>query len=138
MRGRKRIKLSPMQRVILAFPGGEGLASVRPLLDQLRQQFPATAPEDFVEEVGKALLKLRRLGALSLERRFGAGRRAVEAGEWENFSLRRFVVWDGPARQWAVSDTQGGADDILIRLSRGGVDDLRLYELQNSRRKLSR
>jgi hypothetical protein len=81
MRGRKRIKLSPVQRAILAFPGSDGLVSVRPLLDRLWREFPGASREDFVDEVGKALLKLHRLGGLYLERQFGVERRAVKGGE---------------------------------------------------------
>ena len=127
-----------MQRAILAFPGSDGLVSVRPLLDRLWRESPGASREDFLDEVGKALLKLHRLGGLYLERQFGVERRPVKAGEWEGFSLRHFVVWDGSARQWAVSETQGGADDILVQLSQGGADDLRLYELQNEGRGVSR
>jgi hypothetical protein len=123
-----------MQRAILAFSGSDGLVSIRPMLDCLWREFPRVSREDFVEEVGKALLKLHRLGDLYLERQFGVERRIVKVDEWEDFSLQHFVVWDSSTQQWAVSERQGGADDILVQLSQGGVDDLRLYELQNEER----
>lgn len=74
MRGIKRVRLSPMQRAILSFPGSDGLVSLRHMLDHLWDRFPKTSREAFITEVGKSLFKLRRLGDLYLERQYGTER----------------------------------------------------------------
>lgn len=133
MRGRKGIKLSPMQRAILSFPGSDGRASVRLLLDHLWHLFPRTSREAFIDEVGKNLIKLHRLGDFYLARQYGVDRLTVTVNEWDDFSLRNFVGWDRASQQWAVSKRQEEVDDILIQLLQGGINDLKLYGIQNKK-----
>ncbi len=119
-----------MQRAILSFPGSDGLVSLRHMLDHLWVQFPKAAREAFIDEVEKALLKLRRLGALYLERQYGTERRPMTVDEWHSFSLLNFVQWDSDGRRWTLSPSQAGVEDVFVQLSQGGINDLRLYEIQ--------
>jgi|GEM_PF-2919997 len=122
-----------MQRAILSFPDSDGLVSLRRMLDHLWAQFPATSRETFIDEVGKSLLKLWRLGDLYLERQYDTDRRPLTVAERVGFSLLNFVEWDGDAQQWKISPGQSGVEEIFVQLSQGGINDLRLYEAQNER-----
>ena len=130
MRRRKRIRLTPMQRAILFFPGSDGLVSLRHMLDHLWDLFPKASREAFIDEVGKALLKLWHLGDLYLERQYGLERRSMTVDECRSFSLLNFVEWDCDGQRWTVSPGQAGVDDVFVQLSQGGINDLRSYEIQ--------
>lgn len=136
MRGRKKVKLTPLQRAILAFPGPDGLVSIRPMLGELWLKFPRESREKLIKDVGIALLKIRRLGGLYLCRQFGSERQTVKVDEWGDFCLSNFIVWNSSTQQWSINENQKGVDDILVQLSQGGADLLRMYELQKRERSL--
>lgn len=119
-----------MQRAMLSFPGNDGLVSLSRMLDHLWDQFPNESREVFIGEVGKSLLKLHRLGDLSLERQYSTNRRPMTVDEWDGFSLLNFVEWDSNAQRWTVRPRQPGVEDFLVQISQGGINDLRLYEAQ--------
>jgi hypothetical protein len=117
-----------MQRAILSSANSEGLIDFRSMLDHLWSLFPGASREAFIDEVGKNLIKLWRLGDLYLERKDGVERRTMTVDEWKHFSLREFVVWDGDSHQWALSQKHEELQDLFVQLSQGGIDDLRRYE----------
>ena len=130
MRGRKRIRLTPMQKAILSFPGSDGLVSLPSMMDHLWAEFPRASREDFIDEVQNTLLTLRRLGDLYIELQNGTDRRPITVDEWCSFSLPNFIEWDGDGQRWTLSPGQTGVEDVFVQLSQGGINDLELHEIQ--------
>jgi len=120
-----------MQRAILSFPGSDGLGSLHHMLDHLWAQFPNASREAFIDEVENALLKLRRLGNIYLERQNGTERRPMTVDEQDSFSLLNFVEWDSAGQRWTSTPEQTGVEDVFVQLTQGGINDLRLYETLN-------
>lgn len=132
MRGRKKVKLTPLQREILEFPDKEGVASICPMLTFLSRELPSAEKDKFLDKVETALIKIRRHGYLYIDRLIDKDRYTLKVEEWKEFSLRDFVVWDRETELYKLNKAKSEIDDVLIQLSQGGVDDLALYYHQIS------
>ena len=116
MRGRKKVKLSPIVREILSFPNERGLASIPALLDYLYLRFRYQSPFELLEEAQEALRTCWRLGYLYVELRNADRRRFITVPEWETLSLSDLVRWEDAEQHWKVRRQEPPADDVLIRL----------------------
>ena len=119
-----------MQKAILSLPGSDGLVSLPSMMDHLCAEFPRASREDFIDEVQNTLLTLRRLGDLYIELQNGAERRPITVDEWRSFSLPNLIEWDSDGQRWTLSPGQTGVEDVFVQLSQGGIDDLKLHEIQ--------
>ena len=158
MRGREKVKLSPIVQHILRFATGanrNGVVSLTRLLDSLYTSIGTGNPEQFILFAEKGLQTCRNLGYLYLEIVVNGTRQYTLAWGWERQPLSEVVDWDTDREEWQMRrgklavvagrgcDREGGemrcqqvvVEDILVQLSQGGVRALALYETQNRGRR---
>lgn len=131
MRGRKKIKLTKLQREILGFPGEDGLASLPGMIMHLAQKRSIERKQEFLTEMEIALIKLRRLGDLYIDRLIDGRRHSLLVDEWKEFYLEKLLIWSDEEGNYKVNPNEPNTSDVLIQLSQGGVKDLELYYRQN-------
>jgi hypothetical protein len=135
MRGRKKVRLSPIVIEILSFPDDSGLASLPQLLGHLQELHSDLPPAKLLEQVERAVLKCRRLGYLYLQLLSLDKRKDVPIWEWSGPTLSTFISWDEAERRWQIHGREQPVEDILIQLTQGAVNDLRRYQQQASSRR---
>ena len=154
MRGREKVKLSPIVQHILRFAAAadsSGVASLPHLLDALYASFGAGKPEHFLSFAEKGLRICWKLGYLYLDRVVDGTRRSILVPEWERLALGEVVVWDAGRNGWQLRRHQRGmvsswtagwvecemrwqhdeVEDVLVHLTQGGIKALALYEKQH-------
>lgn len=155
MRGRKKVKLSPIVEHILRFATSadrDGVGSLPRLLDSLDASFGAGSPEQVLPLVEKGLRTCWKLGYVYLDRVVDGTRRTILVQEWETLSIAEVVSWDAAHDCWHVRRDQQGmvaswtagyeecevrwqqhiVEDVLVQLTHGGAEALALYERQCS------
>jgi len=142
MRGREKVKLSPIVRHILRFATAAdrgGVASLRHILNSLYTRFGAENPEQFLSLAEKGIRTCRKLGYLYLDRVVDGKRRSILVPEWESLTLGELVEWDAGQKGWRVRRHQRGmvaswqvgyegyemrwqcdkVEDVLVQLTQG-------------------
>ena len=152
MRGREKVKLSPIVQHILRFAtsaGVNGVASLPRLLDSLYASFATGSPERFLPLAEKGLRTCWKLGYLYLDRVVDGTRRSILVPEWKTLAFGEIVLWDAEHDRWQVRRNQRGlvaslkagcdeyemrwqqhvVEDIVVQLTQGAVRALALYEI---------
>ena len=133
MRGKKKVKLSPLVNEILSFPDETGLVSLPRLLNHLQGIYNDVPPVRLLGQVDKAIRTCSRLGYLYLKLLSSRREMTVPVWEWRRPTLATFIGWDEAGRCWVVYEGKQQIEDLVIQLTKGGVNDLTLYRQQRLR-----
>jgi hypothetical protein len=123
---RKRVKTTPLQREILRALVSEGHRSLPALLHDLQGAFPVDSYAMQLERLERSLAVLIRMGCVYLARIVDSEKKQFFVDEMNQLSLEKLVRWDETTRGWNFQSLEPMVTDIVVQLTKGGVEELEL------------
>lgn len=128
----RKVKTTPFQREVLWSLAETGERGVLVMLDILRSRFPDDTPDALLKELERSLGILGRMGCLYLCWQDENERRPVLVDERRTLSFKHLLRWNEASKHWVMLEQASPVKDIIVQLTKGGVEVLELIAQQHN------
>lgn len=129
---RRKIKTTPFQREILWALANDGRESLLALLKNLALKFPTDLPNSTLQKTERDIGVLERHGLLYLIWQLDNREREMLWTERNTIQLKDLFRWNEKNGQWEVQPREPPFVDLIVQLTRGGVEALDLIAAQST------